>query len=136
MKSAPIEERMGKIEAHSQRIKMMASYLHHLVTNRCTNALNQIEQIRKKIWVIFKFLLQILACIIKSHYKIDYLCTKKYILKKKMAEKVAAKGNWTPISWLTGQGLNHYTRWSVMKPKKKSEVLDIDLFVLGGKFKF
>ena len=27
--------------------------------------------------------------------------------KKKMAEKVAAKENWTPISWVTGQGLDH-----------------------------
>ena len=29
---------MGKIDAHSLRIKMMASYLHYLVTNRCTKA--------------------------------------------------------------------------------------------------
>ena len=50
---------MGKIDAYSLKIKMMASNLHYLVTNRCTNALNQIEQIREKIWVIFKFLLQI-----------------------------------------------------------------------------
>ena len=27
---------MGKIEAHSLKIKMMASYLHYLATNRCT----------------------------------------------------------------------------------------------------
>ena len=32
---------------------------------------------------------------------------KKNILRKKMAEKVAAKGNWTPISWVAGQGLDH-----------------------------
>ena len=38
MKSAPIKERMGKIEAHSLRIKIMASYLHYLVINRCTKA--------------------------------------------------------------------------------------------------
>ena len=73
---------MGKIDAHSLRIKMMAPYLHYLVTNRCTNALNQIEQIRKKIWVIFKFLLQILACIIKRHYIIDSLCTKEIFWRK------------------------------------------------------
>ena len=29
---------MGKIDAHNLRIKMMASYLHYLVTNRCTKA--------------------------------------------------------------------------------------------------
>ena len=49
MKSAPIEEAMGKIDAPSLKIKMMASYLHYLDTNRCTNTLNQIEQIGKKI---------------------------------------------------------------------------------------
>jgi hypothetical protein len=49
MKSAPIKEAMGKIDAHSLKIKMMVSYLHYLATNRCTKALNQIEQIRKKI---------------------------------------------------------------------------------------
>ena len=36
MKSAPIKKAMGKLDAHSLRIKMMASYLHYLVTNRCT----------------------------------------------------------------------------------------------------
>ena len=49
MKSALIQEAMGKIEAHSLKIEMMASYLHYLATNRCTNTLNQIEQIGKKI---------------------------------------------------------------------------------------
>ena len=49
MKSALIQEAMGKIEAQSLKIEMMASYLHYLATNRCTTALNQIEQIRKKI---------------------------------------------------------------------------------------
>ena len=49
MKSALIQEAMGKIEAHSLKIEMMASYLHYLATNRCTNTLKQIEQIRKKI---------------------------------------------------------------------------------------
>ena len=29
---------MGKIDAHSLKIKMMASYLHYLATNRCTKA--------------------------------------------------------------------------------------------------
>ena len=29
---------MGKIDAHSLRIKMMASYLNYLVTIRCTKA--------------------------------------------------------------------------------------------------
>ena len=38
MKSALILKVMGKIDAHSLRIKMMASYLHYLVTNRCTKA--------------------------------------------------------------------------------------------------
>ena len=38
MKSALFQEAMGKIEAHSLKIKMMASYLHYLVTNRCTKA--------------------------------------------------------------------------------------------------
>ena len=38
MKSAPILKPMSKIDAHSLRIKMMASYLHYLVTNRCTKA--------------------------------------------------------------------------------------------------
>ena len=32
---------------------------------------------------------------------------KQNILEKKMAEKVATKGNWTPVSWVTGQGPNH-----------------------------
>ena len=82
MKSALIQEAMGKIEAHSLKIEMMASYLHYLATNRCTNILNQIKQKRMKIWVIFKFLLQILACIIKKHYIIDSLCTKKYFEEK------------------------------------------------------
>ena len=72
MKSAPIYEIMGEIEAHSLKIKMMASCLHYLATNRCTNTLNQIEQIGKKIWVIFKFLLQILACVIKRHYILSW----------------------------------------------------------------
>ena len=36
-----------------------------------------------------------------------FFMNKKNILKKKMAEKVAATGNWTPISWVTGQGPNH-----------------------------
>ena len=49
IKSDPISEAMGKIEAHSLKIKMTASYLYYLATNRCTNDLNQIEQIRKKI---------------------------------------------------------------------------------------
>ena len=40
MKSALIQEAMGKIEAHSLKIEMMASYLHYLVTNMCTNAFN------------------------------------------------------------------------------------------------
>ena len=48
MKSAPIQEAMGKIDAYSLKIEMMASYVHYVATNRCTNALNQIEQIRKK----------------------------------------------------------------------------------------
>ena len=61
---------------------MMASYLHYLASNMCTKALNQIEQIRKKIGVIFKLLLQTLACTIRRHYIIDSLCTKN-ILKKK-----------------------------------------------------
>ena len=38
MKSAPILKPMSKIDAHILRIKMMASYLHYLVTNRCTEA--------------------------------------------------------------------------------------------------
>jgi len=38
MKSAWIKEAMGKIDAHSLRIKMMALYLHYLATNRCTKA--------------------------------------------------------------------------------------------------
>ena len=29
---------MDKIDGHRLRIKMMASYLHYLVTNRCTKA--------------------------------------------------------------------------------------------------
>ena len=39
MKSAPILKPMSKIDAHSLRIKMMASYLHYLLTNRCAKAL-------------------------------------------------------------------------------------------------
>ena len=38
MKSTPILKVMGKIDAHSLRIHMMASYLHYPVTNRCTKA--------------------------------------------------------------------------------------------------
>ena len=38
MKSAWILKAMGKIDAHSLRIKMMALYLHYLATNRCTKA--------------------------------------------------------------------------------------------------
>ena len=49
MKSAPTLKAMGKIEAHSLKIEMMATYLHYLATNRCTNVLNQIEHKRKKI---------------------------------------------------------------------------------------
>ena len=49
MKSAPIQEAMGKIEARSLKIEMMASDLHYLATNRCTNILNQIKQKRIKI---------------------------------------------------------------------------------------
>ena len=49
MKSALIQEAMGKIEALSLKIEMMASYLHDLATNRCTNILNQIKQKRIKI---------------------------------------------------------------------------------------
>ena len=45
------KKRMGETEAQSLKIKMMASYLHYLATNRCTNTLNQIEQIRKKLWI-------------------------------------------------------------------------------------
>ena len=40
MKIAPILKAMGRIDAHSLRIKMMASYLHYLATNRCTKAFN------------------------------------------------------------------------------------------------
>ena len=32
---------------------------------------------------------------------------KKNILKKKMGEKVASKGNWTPVSCVTGQAPDH-----------------------------
>ena len=46
MKSAPIQEAMGKIDAYSLKIEMMP-YVHYVATYRCTNALNQIEQIRK-----------------------------------------------------------------------------------------
>ena len=47
MKNALILEAMGKIEAHSLKIEMMASYLHYLATNRCTSILNQIKQKKK-----------------------------------------------------------------------------------------
>ena len=43
MKRAPILKVMGKIDAHSLRIKMMASYIHYLATNRWTDPLNQKE---------------------------------------------------------------------------------------------
>ena len=57
---------------------------------------------------MFKFPQQILACIIKKHYIIDSLCKKKYLKKKKKtAEKVAFKGNWTPVSCMTGQAPDH-----------------------------
>ena len=39
MKSTPFLKAMSKIDAHSLRIKMMASYLHYLLTNRCAKAL-------------------------------------------------------------------------------------------------
>ena len=38
MKSAWILKAMGKIDAHSLRVKIMALYLHYLATNRCTKA--------------------------------------------------------------------------------------------------
>ena len=44
MKSALIQEAMGKIEAHSLKFEMMAAYLHYQATNRCTTILNQIKQ--------------------------------------------------------------------------------------------
>ena len=37
----------------------------------------------------------------------NWFFMQKKNFEEKMAEKVAAKGNWTPISWVTGQGLNH-----------------------------
>ena len=49
MKIAPILKAMGRIDAHSLKIEMMASYFHYLATNRCTYTLNKIEQIGKKI---------------------------------------------------------------------------------------
>ena len=57
MKSAWIFKAMGKKDAHSLRIKMMALYLHFLATNRCTKAftfdeiqnLNFLSKINKSI---------------------------------------------------------------------------------------
>ena len=126
---------MGKIDAHSLKIKMMASDLHYLVTNRCKNPLNEIEWIRKKIWVIFKFLLQIFACIIKRHYIIDSLCTKN-ILKKKNGWKSCLQGKLNPdlLSDRPRSLPLHQVVSNENEKKKSCEVLIIDWFVLGRKF--
>ena len=128
---------MGKIEAHSLKIKMTASYIHYLATNRCTNALNQILQIRKKICVIFKFLLQILAFITKRHYIIDSLCTKN-IFWQKNGWKSCPQRELNPD--LLGDRPRSYSLDQVVgneiKKKNNCEVLDVDSFVLGGKFEF